>query len=82
MEDAPKLKPATMEGSWNIIQRTAAPTSPMPTTVMPMTPPLEKATRSAGLSPIRAAAAVRMLDLTAICMPTSPAAPDVIAPMT
>ena len=51
-----------------------------PTTVMPMTPPLEKAMRSARFKLSRAAAAVRMFDFTAIRMPMNPVTPDAIAP--
>jgi hypothetical protein len=42
----------------------------MPTTVMPMTAPEENATRSAGLRPTRALAAVRTLARTAMNIPT------------
>ena len=48
----------------------------MPTTVMPMTAPLENATRRAGLSPRMAVAAVRPLARTATLMPTKPAAAE------
>ena len=80
MLDAPKEKPATMFGSAKIIQRMTAPSSPTPTTVTPITPPLENATRKARFSPVRAAEAVRILDLTAIRMPTKPASADAAAP--
>ena len=51
MELAPKPKPATTLMFWNIRYRMVTPSSPMPTTDMPITVPLEKATRSAGFSP-------------------------------
>ena len=80
MLEAPKLNPATIAGSSKTIQRIVAPRMPMPTTVMPITPPLEKATRSALFRLVRAAAAVRMLALTAMRMPMNPASADDIAP--
>ena len=51
-----------------------------PTTVMPMTAPEEKATRSAGLRPARAFAVVRTFARTAIVMPTKPAPAEAAAP--
>ena len=52
----------------------------MPTTVMPMTEPLEKAIRNAGLRPCIAAAAVRTLALTATLMPMNPAVAEQTVP--
>ena len=48
--EAPKLKPATIFGSSKMIHMITAPRMPIPTTLMPMTPPLEKAMRRALLS--------------------------------
>ena len=45
----------------------------MPTTVIPITEPLENATRSAGFRPLIAAAAVRVLARTATNIPMKPA---------
>ena len=53
---------------------------PVPTTLMPITPPEEKATRSAGFNPLIAAAAVRMLACTAIRIPIIPVRPEENAP--
>ena len=80
MEEAPKLNPATMVASSKMIHRTTAPRMPMPTTLMPMTPPLEKATRSARFSPTRAAAAVRVFARTAMYIPMIPVSPEDSAP--
>ena len=56
------------------------PSRPMPTTVTPITVPLENATRRAGFSPRIAAAAVRMLARTATFIPTNPARPEQMVP--
>ena len=80
MLDAPKLNPATILGSSKIIHNIAVPSMPIPTTVVPITPPLEKATRKALFKPCCAAAAVLILDLTAIRIPTNPVIADAIAP--
>ena len=53
----------------------------MPTTDMPITVPLLKATRNAGFSPCIALTAVRVLARTAMLMPMKPASPEPIAPM-
>ena len=60
---------AIMLASWNIQYAAAMPISPMPTTDMPITEPLLKATLSAGLRPIIAFTVVRVLALTAMLMP-------------
>ena len=52
----------------------------MPTTVTPITVPLEKGTRSAGLRPRMPAAAVRTLARTATFMPMKPAVPEQMVP--
>ena len=52
----------------------------MPTTVIPITAPLKKATRRAAFSPRIALAAVRPLARTATLMPMNPAAAEQIVP--
>ena len=55
---------------WNTIMMTVAPMRPRPTQNIPATPPVRKATSSAGASfPVRAAAAVRTLPRTARPIP-------------
>ena len=80
MLDAPKLKPATIVGSSKVIHSNTEPNMPIPTTDTPITPPLEKATRSALLRPVRAAAAVRIFDLTAMRIPMKPVSAEAKAP--
>ena len=80
MELAPNPKPATTLMFWNIRYRMVTPSSPMPTTEMPITVPLEKATRSAGFSPRIPAAAVRTLARTATFIPMNPAVPEQMVP--
>ena len=82
MEDAPKENPATISGFSKMSHRMTAPRIPTPTTLTPITPPLEKATRSAGFRPRWAAAAVRTLARTAIHIPMRPVRPDAAAPTT
>ena len=53
----------------------------MPTTVSPMTAPLLKARRRAGLSPICALTVVRVLARTAMLMPMYPASAEPMAPI-
>ena len=52
----------------------------MPTTEMPITAPLLKATRSAGFRPCIAFTVVRVLARTAMLIPTNPASADPNAP--
>ena len=80
MEEAPKPNPATTLKSLKIHQSTVTPIRPMPTTDMPMTAPLLKATRRAGLSPCIAFTVVRVLARTAMLMPMNPARAEPIAP--
>ena len=80
VDEAPKAKPATMAASWKMTHRMVTPRRPMPTTVMPMTVPVRKATRSAGFRPSMAAVAVRVLPIVAMRMPTKPAVAEPIAP--
>ena len=80
MELAPNPNPATAPMSWKITYRMVTPSRPMPTTVTPITVPLEKAIRNAGFNPRIAAAAVRMLARTATFIPTNPARPEQIVP--
>ena len=80
MELAPNPKPATTLMFWNIRYRMVTPSSPMPTTEMPITVPLEKATRNAGFSPRIPAAAVRTLARTATFIPKNPAVPEQMVP--
>ena len=54
----------------------------IPTTVVPITAPLLKATRSPGLRPLIAALAVRVLARTAMLMPMYPVPAEQIAPTT
>ena len=82
MELAPKPKPATALMFWKTRYRMVTPSSPMPTTVMPMTDPLEKATRRAGFRPRWAAAAVRTLARTATFIPMNPANAEQMVPAT
>ncbi len=70
--DPPNPNPMRIaaEVFWNTIMITVAPMSPSPTQNMPATPPVRKATSSAGASlPPRAAAAVRTLPRTASPIP-------------
>ena len=80
MELAPIPKPATTEASWKMTYRMVTPSRPIPTTVAPITAPLEKAIRRAGLRPCIAAAAVRTLARTATLMPMKPAVAEHMAP--
>ena len=57
-----------------------APRIPVPTTLIPITPPEEKATRRAGFKPLVAAAAVRIFAWTAIRIPIMPVSPEAKAP--
>ena len=80
IELAPKPNPVTKPMSCHTTYRTVTPRSPMPTTVSPITVPLEKATRNAGFSPLMAAAAVRTFALTATFIPTKPAIAEQTVP--
>ena len=82
MELAPNPKPATTLMSWKIRYRMVTPNRPMPTTVTPITVPLEKATRRAGFNPVMAAAAVRTLARTAMFIPMKPALAEQMVPTT
>ena len=80
IELAPNPNPATTVISWKTRYRTVTPSNPIPTTVIPITEPLEKAILNAGFSPVIAAAAVRTFALTATFIPTKPATAEHIVP--
>ena len=80
MELAPKPNPATTVMSWKMAYRMVTPRRPIPTTVTPITVPLEKAIRKAGFRPWIAAVAVLTFARTATLMPTNPATAEQIVP--
>ena len=83
MRDPPKPNPTRMAVAecWASMTITVAPRRPKPTTNSPVTPPVRIATsKAAGIEPLRAAAAVRTLPLTAVLMPIKPARPEKVAP--
>ena len=95
ISDEPKAKPISglsrvdslaVGDSWPLPTRNqvnaATPSSPRPTTSMPVMAPPRKATSSAGPMPRVAACAVRTLARTDTFMPMKPHAPDNTAPTT
>ena len=92
ISDEPNAKPssgfsvAAVTG-WSLpwsrnIRNSPTPSSPRPTTSMPVIAPPLKATSSAGPMPLVAACAVRTLARTETFMPMNPHAPDSTAPST
>ena len=82
IDEAPNPKPATIAMSWNIRYMTVMPIRPIPTTDTPITVPLLKAIRRAGLRPTMAFTVVRVLARTAMLIPMNPASAELRAPTT
>ena len=80
IEDAPKPKPAIIDGDSNRTHITVTPSNPTPTTVSPITLPVLNATLNALFKPSSAASAVLEFPLTAMFIPTIPAIDEPIAP--